>query len=285
MPKATPHYNLLTANPALIKEWHPTKNIGVKPGELTPGSGRKVWWICSAGHEWEAAVYSRSRGSGCPFCRRRTNNDAGYLALTNPDLITDWHPTKNGALNPRNVYSNHLKKVWWVCTSGHEWKDTIKNRIKGNGCPECEKNLVRKISKLTENNSYRMEPIARSSSVSGEATVFFEEDFSEIDDRAESRNGIRHPLKATAILEDKDSGHWIYAQMNNFSNEGMYFETEVALKPGTKIIIKFDKPIFPNASKKLTSIVRWCRDLAEDHGVISSYGLGVEFIQPDLFTP
>jgi hypothetical protein len=285
MPKATPHYNLLTANPDLVKEWHPTKNIGVKPGELTPGSVRKVWWICSAGHEWEATVYSRSRGRCCPFCRRRTKNDAGYLALAKPNLIKDWHPTKNGALNPRNVPSNHPKKVWWICTNSHEWEDTIKNRIQGKGCPECEKNFVRKITKLTANKGHRLEPMAQSSSVSAEATVFFKEDFSETNAKAESRSGIRYPLKATAILEDRDSGHWIYAQMNNFSNDGMYFETEVALKPGTKIIIKFDKPIFPHASKKLTSVVRWCRDLAEDYGAIPSYGLGVEFIQPGLLTP
>jgi len=285
MPKVTPHYNLLTTAPDLVKEWHPTKNIGVKPADLTPGSGMKVWWLCSAGHEWEAVVYSRSRGSGCPFCSTRPKKEAAILALTNPDLIRDWHPTRNGALNPRNVTSGYLKKVWWVCASGHEWKDTIKNRIRGNGCPECENNFVRKISKRSENYGYRLEPIAQSSSVSGEATVFFEEDFSEKNDKAESRSGIRHPLKATAILEDKDSGHWIYAQMNNFSNDGMYFETEVALKPGTKIIIKFDKPIFPNASKKLTSIVRWCRDLAEDYGAIPSYGLGVEFVHSDLSMP
>jgi hypothetical protein len=282
MPKATAHYNLLTADPDLVKEWHPTKNIGVKPGDLTPGSSRKVWWICSAGHEWEAVVYSRSRGSGCPFCRKRKKIDRGYLALTNPDLIRDWHPTKNDELNPRNVPSGHPQKVWWVCAHGHEWKDTIKNRIKGKGCPACENDLARKISKPVENDGYRSGPIQPSHTISGSATVFFKEDFSETADKTESRNGIRHPLKATAILEDKVAGYWIYAQMNNFSNDGMYFETEVALKPGTKLIIKFDKPIFPNASKNLTSIVRWCKELAEDRGSISSFGLGVEFIQPDV---
>ena len=284
MPKATPHYNLLTAAPNLVKEWHPTKNIGVKPADLTPGSSRKIWWLCSAGHEWEAFVYSRSRGSGCPFCSRSKRKEAVYLAQTNPDLIRDWHPTRNGALNPRNVHPGYLKKVWWVCGNGHEWKDTIKNRIKGHGCPACEGKFARKTSESVQNDDYRLEPIQPNSVISGSANVFFEEDFYEPSDKTEIRNGLRYPLKATAILEDKVSGSWIYAQMNNFSNEGMYFETEVALKPGTKIIIKFDKPIFPNASKKLTSIVRWCRELAEDRGTISSFGLGVEFIRPEAFT-
>jgi hypothetical protein len=284
MPKATPDYNLLIAKPNLVKEWHPTKNIGVRPGDLTPGSSKKVWWICSAGHEWKAVIYSRSRGSGCPLCSKGTKKDSGYLALTNPDLIREWHPTKNGALNPRNVTSGHLKKVWWVCVNGHEWEDTIKSRIKGNGCPVCESDFVWKSLKPIEKIGNRLEPIQGSSVISGSATVFFEQDLSETYDGIEFRNGTRYPLKATAILEIKASGYWIYAQMNNFSNDGMYFETEVALKPGTKIIIKFDKPIFPNASKRLTSIVRWCKGLADDRGTISSFGLGVKFIQPESFT-
>jgi len=279
MPKATPDYNLFVANPDLVKEWHPTRNIGVKPGDVTPGSSKRIWWICSAGHEWEAAVYSRNRGSGCPFCNR-SKTDSGSLVLTSPDLIKEWHPTKNGALNPRNVPSDHLKKVWWVCVNGHEWKDTIKNRIKGNGCPACDSTFVRRRSGSIENNGYQSEPPHRNSILSGTATVFFEDDFSETYDGTEFRNGTRYPLTATAILEDKISGYWIYAQMNNFSKDGMCFETEVALKSGTKLIIKFDKPIFPNASTKLSSIVRWCKGLADDRGTISSFGLGVEFIQP-----
>jgi len=83
---------------------------------------------------------------------------------------------------------------------------------------------------------------------------------------------------------DKSSRCWIYAQINNFSEEGMYFETDVALKPGTKLIIKFDQPIFPKESERLTSIVQWCKELADDRGTISSFGLGVEFIKPYAFT-
>jgi hypothetical protein len=124
-------------------------------------------------------------------------------------------------------------------------------------------------------------PLPPAGPISGQATVFFEKDFAEAYPANELRNGVRYPLKATAILEDKASGYWMYAQMNNFSTDGMYFETEAALSPGTRIIIKFDKPIFPNAARKLISIVRWCRELTGDQGTIASFGLGVEFMQPD----
>ena len=38
---------------------------------VTPNSHKKVWWKCSKGHEWQAVVASRNRGSGCPYCSGR----------------------------------------------------------------------------------------------------------------------------------------------------------------------------------------------------------------------
>ena len=49
-------YNLHTINPQLATEWHPTKNSKLTPDKVTPGSGKKVWWQCKKGHEWEAAI-------------------------------------------------------------------------------------------------------------------------------------------------------------------------------------------------------------------------------------
>ena len=42
--------DLATLHPALAKEWHPTKNGNLKPGDVSPGSSKKVWWLCSKGH-------------------------------------------------------------------------------------------------------------------------------------------------------------------------------------------------------------------------------------------
>ena len=68
--KAWPGFNdLATLEPQLMKEWHPFFNLGVSPETLRPGSGKKVWWKCPEGHEWEAVIANRTkRGSGCPFC-------------------------------------------------------------------------------------------------------------------------------------------------------------------------------------------------------------------------
>ena len=61
-------YNdLQTVNPTLAKEWNYEKNNGLTPADVTPSNDKKVWWKCSKGHEWQATIGSRNRGSGCPY--------------------------------------------------------------------------------------------------------------------------------------------------------------------------------------------------------------------------
>jgi DNA-directed RNA polymerase subunit RPC12/RpoP len=60
--------DLKTLNPTLAKEWNYEKNIGLTPTDVLPNSGKKVWWKCSNGHEWQARIADRNRGQGCPVC-------------------------------------------------------------------------------------------------------------------------------------------------------------------------------------------------------------------------
>ena len=63
--------SLAELNPLLAKEWHPTKNSGLTPFDVTEGSNKKAWWKCDKGddHEWEAPISDRSnRGRGCSIC-------------------------------------------------------------------------------------------------------------------------------------------------------------------------------------------------------------------------
>ena len=59
-----------TINPTLAKEWNYEKNGGLTPIDITPGSNKKVWWKCGQGHEWQAFIYNRNKGNGCPECHR-----------------------------------------------------------------------------------------------------------------------------------------------------------------------------------------------------------------------
>ena len=111
------------------------KSLGT---QLTAGSGRKVWWVCPAGHAWEARVAHRTRGRGCPSCARRGRSN---LPL-DPALAAQWHPTKNGDLTPGAVTAGSDYRAWWICEAGHEWQVRVKARSQGTGCPVCS-NRVR----------------------------------------------------------------------------------------------------------------------------------------------
>ena len=57
-----------TLNPVLASEWNYEKNNDLTPADVMLNSGKKVWWKCSKGHEWQATIDSRNRGNGCPKC-------------------------------------------------------------------------------------------------------------------------------------------------------------------------------------------------------------------------
>ncbi len=133
---------LKTIKPALADEWHPEKNGMLTPKQVTAFSNKKVWWLCLKGHEWEATVANRSNGRGCPYCVNQKVNDANCLQTVTPTLANEWHPEKNGTLTPRQVSAFSNKKVWWLCSKGHEWEATVNNRSNGHGCPYCAKQKV-----------------------------------------------------------------------------------------------------------------------------------------------
>ena len=60
--------NLSEKYPSVALEWNYERNTPLKPTDVTPGTHRKVWWICDNRHEWEATVSSRVSGNGCPAC-------------------------------------------------------------------------------------------------------------------------------------------------------------------------------------------------------------------------
>jgi len=141
--------SLAILHPHLIKEWHPVKNGADSIHDFAAKSGKKVWWKCKLAedHEWQAFIYTRAEGYGCPFCANRrgsgtTNavSDTNRLSILYPELVDEWHPTKNGDLRPENfVFGSHTK-VWWRCKNNpeHEWETKIFKRTgKNTGCPSC----------------------------------------------------------------------------------------------------------------------------------------------------
>jgi hypothetical protein len=136
--------DLATRLPDLAEQWHPTKNGDLKPENVFPKSNRKVWWLCNdCDHEWSAVIGSRASGYGCPECKKRAISKklripkvGKDLATLKPELAKQWHPTKNGALTPKDVKAFSHDNIWWLCENGHEWSALIASRSK-NGCPFC----------------------------------------------------------------------------------------------------------------------------------------------------
>jgi len=62
--------SLFDDNSPLLKEWNYQKNVDITPKDVSSKSGIKVWWKCSkCGNEWNAKIFNRSYGTGCPKCR------------------------------------------------------------------------------------------------------------------------------------------------------------------------------------------------------------------------
>ena len=141
--------DLVTANPGLAVEWHSEKNTD-DPHTVSPNSKKKVWWKCSiCGNEWQAEIHSRNSGVGCPICarkrvtegqRKRALLKSGTLAEKNPQLSSQWHPTRNQNMTPERVTPGCDYKAWWLCPDcGHEWSAAVGSRNRGHGCPRCSK--------------------------------------------------------------------------------------------------------------------------------------------------
>lgn len=130
--------DLFTTNPNLFQQLHPSKNEMLDETKIIAGSKRKVWWLGDCGHEWEAAVQSRSKGTGCPVCAGNSIlqgfNDAGTL---HPYLIEEWD-NENNEFTLHEVTAGSGTRFTWKCQSGHSWIASVKDRIfYRTGCPEC----------------------------------------------------------------------------------------------------------------------------------------------------
>jgi hypothetical protein len=128
-----------------------------------------------------------------------------------------------------------------------------------------------------EDSSYRQKYTSQVSQKPEKPYPSFQLDSPTYDSSVESRKHPRYQSKVTAMIEDPITGNSVYAQMQNISFGGMYLETNIALKQGENIRIRFNKPLSFTRKTLFPSVVRWCKGLQDDEGQIYDYGLGVKF--------
>ena len=128
----------------LQKQWHDKLNMHLGNALITPGSKRKVWWLCDQcpdglPHLWEASVMNRTNGRGCPFCSGTAICQHNTLATKAPEVALFWDVRNNYPLSPDQVtvYSN--MRAHWKCSAClHEWQASVSVKTSGkSGCPKC----------------------------------------------------------------------------------------------------------------------------------------------------
>ena len=139
--------DLLSQYPACINEWDFNKNHPLSPDAVVAGSSKKVWWICCKGHSYEQSINLHvGRGYGCPYCsHRKVLTGYNDLETLFPDIATEWHPYKNAELKPSSITAYSKKKVWWLCSRGHSYEQTVERRTRrGSACCYCSGHKVLK---------------------------------------------------------------------------------------------------------------------------------------------
>ena len=106
--------NLYLSHPAIAKEWHPTKNAGLTPRDMTLFSNRKVWWLCPNEHIWSATINERIHGSSCPYCSGKKIDDENIpedLSPLQPSQAKESYASKNDKLTQQSKEAHFKKEV------------------------------------------------------------------------------------------------------------------------------------------------------------------------------
>jgi len=121
---------LASERPDLLDQWHPSKNVGLDPNNLSPQSNKKVWWKCPKGpkHEWEAKIitrpmgiesYGTSRNGRVNISKAKFNEFYGQFGWINEDIRI----LNNYTFNERN--DRILKAIKYMAVqNGAKLKET-----------------------------------------------------------------------------------------------------------------------------------------------------------------
>ena len=128
------------SNQPLMTDPDTLEKIPLHPSRVAPHSNLRANWICAdCKYGYAASFAYRMNGQGCPACAgKRVHVGVNDLASLEPDIASEWHPTRNGSLSPKDFTQYSGKEVWWECEERHEWPAPIASRTNmRSGCPSC----------------------------------------------------------------------------------------------------------------------------------------------------
>jgi hypothetical protein len=198
------------------------------------------------------------------------------MAELKPELLKEWHPTRNTDVKARDVPSNYRGTVWWICERGHEWKAGVPCRLAGKTCPFCSRLTARIPSPRAADPCPVPRPAGDSSQLLAENRLSrLHEDNTARHLGAELRKSKRYLASAVVMIEENRLGILGYARLQNFSAGGLMLGSDFALRPGQLLTLRFDKPIHFSASSIVSSRVVWCRDLEAPGDLDARFVVGV----------
>lgn len=102
--------SLAVRKPEVAKFWHPNKNGDITASQVVPYSEYNAWWLCENGHEYQLLVKYKTKGTGCPICRKKYKKNS--LEMCYPELLKFWDYDRND-ISPKEVTKRSAIKVWW----------------------------------------------------------------------------------------------------------------------------------------------------------------------------
>ena len=147
-----------TRYPELAKEWHPTKNGSLRPSDVMPGSARKVWWLCPAGHEYESSLNKRTSGQGtnCPICnsgRQTSFREQAlfyYIKKLYPNTISRYKPDNFGKFELDIFIPELNRAIEYDGVAWHKENKYERERRKYELCKKLGIKLIRVKEKMPE---------------------------------------------------------------------------------------------------------------------------------------
>lgn len=114
--------------------WHPNRNGEVLARDVEPDSPLMVWWKCPEGHEWRESVAQCVNRGGCARC---AHSASGRLSEEYPNLAAEWVDDLNVKKAWQVKSNSKLQAVWRCHTCGETFRESVKRRVHGVGCPNC----------------------------------------------------------------------------------------------------------------------------------------------------
>lgn len=130
----------ISAVPQLLAAWD---DESADASAVMVGDSQMRRFKCQAGHHPRVAPIT-FLSAGCPACRSAKTRQASgrpTLAGANPEIASQWHPTRNGSMTAEDIGPTSKRAVWWQDPRcGHEWEARVIDRDKYQRwrCPQCK---------------------------------------------------------------------------------------------------------------------------------------------------